>query len=169
MMLLTALSAIGSIASVVGLILAFSQNNTTLSIRIFIVIISLLTVSTAVLAYKNSVYESVEYQKQALRDDAQYRKDEAAKEAKKLLKALPSFVSQYNEGDSQGIILSGVAFLEKHKGLYPDSYELIKTQVLKDLDLAKENRGSSDYGVILHDAAIAVLQVLRGIAGPNES
>lgn len=163
------ISFAGSVASIVGVILVFTHKDTAKSVKGLIVLIAILAIITSALSYKNRVYSSAEYQYAKQQQAEKIRKHEAAIEARNLLDTLPSYTSRYNQGDSQGIVLSGITFLEKYKDIFPDSYSLIKEQALGDLSEAKKKRDSSYYGLILADSAQAILRVLQGIAGVEKA
>lgn len=167
-MLESILSGLGSISSIVGLIIYFKSKDATWTIKALLIVITLLTASSSMLAYKNYVYSSAEQVKLRADESLQARKDKAIQEAKLLIEALPSYVNLYDPGGNEGIIYSGITFLEKHQSLFPLSYNLIKDGAVYDIEEAKKDRDSSSYNNILKNSAESMLKVISGLAGPKK-
>ena len=166
-MLESILSTLGSVASIAGVILVFRQSNTNRIIKGILIVILLLSVSTGIVSYRNYVFSSLESAKERERQEKLIRTKAAVKEAKELLSTIPSFIDRYNPGANEGTVYNGIAFLEKYKDLFPESYELIKANAINDIKTAKATRGSDEQLEVMEIAANAIRQVIEGIAGPS--
>ena len=73
-------------------------------------------------------------------------------------------------GKYRGIILQGFAFLEKYRDRFPDTYTISK-QLVENSGTTRTVGRSGEFGPIadevhsLHDAAEAMMTLVRGIAG----
>jgi len=166
------LSGLGSIASIIGLILVLRDNNQTKRIvKILLGIIILLSVATSALSYRNYAISTAEAKKLRQQNLERMRTEYIAIEAAELLDTFPSYISEYDEGDNEGIVYGGIAFLEKSKDIYPDTYTVIKQNALADIENAKKSTSSFNSRETMKNAATAMYGAIRSIAGhkPKES
>jgi hypothetical protein len=114
MIVLTVLSALGSLASLVALGFYFFQNDATKKAYVLLAISFLMALSTGVLSYQ--VLQLSEENKNLL---------SAKSEARELLRQwnLPSDFSFVSRGKARGVVISGLIFLEMHKDQFPEQYE----------------------------------------------
>jgi hypothetical protein len=81
---------------------------------------------------------------------------------------LDSFPRSRGTGESRGIILASLAFLEKYKQDIPDTYAIAKSIAERVKDMNKPYfEGGSEQQEYLRDAAAAMEQVIRGLAAPK--
>jgi hypothetical protein len=159
-MLESILSGIGSIASVISLIFSFRNSTTALRIKIMLMIILCLTVTTSILSYRNYVLSNHE-------GILRRRTEMASAEAAALLKTFPGVVYEYSSGDNEGIVYGGIAFLEKHKDLFPEAYSVIKANSVDDVKRAKAASSDIEYRSTMQRSAESTYRVLQSIAGPR--
>jgi len=93
------------------------------------------------------------------------RKALARQDAAALLRGLPGNITYWEPGQGRGIALSGLAFLEQHRELYPATFELAQTVVRRDIEAAQQAAGTPEERQRMETAGVAMLQILRGIAG----
>ena len=163
------ISILGSIASILGLVLVVREKNSTTAVQSLIGIVVLLSCSTSYLIFKNSKYESARYQEISQSFFKSMEQQSVEREARALLSTLPIRVHSFNTGDNEGIIYGVLAFLEKHKAEYPELYEQFKTNILSDIEEAKSTRGSPNHHKILESGANASIRMLSSMAGENEN
>lgn len=138
------LSIVGSAASIVGLFLPASS----LKQKLIHVIYGLAIAGLATTA--------VWYQQKLS------RANDVSRQARELIEA------RRMEFTNEGFIQAALAFLEKNKDLYPDSYsraqELCRLHKCFSSAYSDEVRSSLSHGYELSDAASALAGLLRGIA-----
>lgn len=158
-------SNIGSIASIIGLAFVLRDNNSSSTVTRLIFIIVVLSCTTSYLIYKNSKFESSQYQAIAKSFTNSMNQRKISQEASALLSTFPVVVNHYETGDNEGIIYSVLGFLESHKDGHPELYSQFKTNVLADIEEAKATRGTVKHKEIMEHGAKTSIRLLTGLAG----
>jgi hypothetical protein len=150
------LGGLGSIASIIGLTVAFIKDNNIRN-KVFYSIIVLLTISTTVVSYKY---------KKAIDDklNIQLRKAQMKADAKQLLRNLPATISYFQAGENEGVIYSTLTLLEANKDIFPDTYDLFKQNVIKRLEKVNSETESSKKSEQLELAGNSALQFLKSLS-----
>lgn len=148
-----------SIASIVSLFVSIWRVR-----KVFVAFNAAISIALSVFAaYAYFRYSSLRAEQASL----EHRKGIARVEARKFIDGLPS-VDYYNPGDSRGVALAGLAFLETQREVYPATFQLAQNTVRVDIE---EARKSSDEPTERHRLEVAgksMLALLRGIAGPEQ-
>ena len=161
------LSILGSLASLITLIFAIGERNTTKKVRVLVVVVVILSLSTSYLLYKNSEYESGSRRYVSVLFSQNLKKIQVEREASSLLSRMPSHVNKYEPGENEGIVYSVLRFLESRKNQTPELYKQFKENILSDVEAAKGLRGTEQHREIIEDAAKASLLLLSSMAGDN--
>lgn len=148
---------VGTIASIVSLMIGLWKYK-----RIYQVV-------NAVLVIALTIFASLSYFRlQAMREtehSTKERKEIAQQEAARLLHSLPASAEYFRPGDSRGIALASLAFLEQRKDLYPETFKLAKMTVERDIAAAQAKTGQEEERQAMQSVGQAMLQMLRGLAG----
>jgi len=155
--LFNALVFAGGIASMISLLIGVRKYRRSVITAHVLLVVALSFFS----AYSYFSYQSL---KDATRTEIA-RKALARQEAASLLSGLPSDVSHWQPGEGRGIALSGLAFLEQHRDIYPTTFELTRSTVRADIEAAQNAPESSEERHRMEVAGVAMLRILRGIAG----
>lgn len=161
-MFLSVLSAVGAIASIVTLIVSFRGPAATLTFRALLALVVALTVSTAALSYRSYLSFSEAARAQRLREDELQRRAQASVDATALLESM--HVQRFDPGGNEGAIWSGIAYLERYRDLFPETYKLMQADILEDFAAADGDRESSGSSEVLFQTAKSMEQILRGLA-----
>lgn len=168
-MLASILSAIGSVASIAGLILTFRTSDSPTTVKLLLILLFVLTAAASGVSYRyylvTSEHAALRYQEERL----VRRKEAAAAEAAQLLESFPTYLDTLKPGENEGIVYSGLAFLEKYKEVYPDSYQMLKENALADIGKAKAESLNYDYQRKMEQAASAMYRVVASIAGTQRN
>tara|TARA_R110001583_G_scaffold44966_2_gene142192 strand:- start:2389 stop:2862 length:474 start_codon:yes stop_codon:yes gene_type:complete len=155
MKLFNIFSILGSLASIIGLVLTFQTDNNKRN-KILYGIIAILAVSTSILSYQYKI--SVDAQL-----DLENRKVQIRKNASALLESYPSFANQYKPGQNEGMVNGLLILLEENKDLYPDTYNQYRTNVMKKIvraDIINEYEKRD----LMEEAGNSALQFLKALA-----
>lgn len=152
---MTIFTTIASLASLIGLAHQLYKHKENLSTYILLII----SFSLAILAsYSWSDARNLEEENYALRT--------ARTQADRLIDSWPKierfdFVS---DGEFRGIVISGMAFLESNKELFPDTYKTTSTLVFQELE-AGENKDNNYMSKRqkLEEAAKAMVTTIKAI------
>ena len=152
---------VGTIASIVSLIIGLWKYR-----RVYLIINTLLVVALSVFSSYSYFSYKAEFdaQKQLTR-----KREEIRKEAAVLFKSFPGSSTYYNPGESRGIALASIAFLEQHQDVYPDTYQLVRSTFLKDLESAQSNRDTSVERQSMETAANSLKQIIWSLSGPQDT
>lgn len=149
------LSSLGSLASILGLIISIKKEGKKRNIILF-AIIFLLTISTSILSYK---YTKATNEKL----DIESRKEILRTDAKRLLESSPSYVSYYEPGENEGLIYSLLILLESNKDIYPETYNSYKRTVIERIAKA-DSVDVYKKRVIMEDSGKSALQFLKSLS-----
>ncbi len=142
------IGVIGSVASIIGLLLGANGFKERLIHAIYGFIISIL--ASGFVYYQNSLAEITKIEKQATN--------------------LMQNNSKESIGSKRGFILATLAFLEKNKLNYPDTYKMAK-QLAFNVDILNSKEDdtieSINQGRQLSDVADAMEKLLEGISGKS--
>lgn len=163
------ISNVGSIASLIGLIFVYKENSSTKYVKALFILVVCLSFTTSYLIHQNNKYESAQYQKVAESFNQSMIQGRIEREAQTILENLPSTVNAFDPGENEGIVYSVLGFVEKHKNNYPELYHQYKTNILGDIDKAKELRGTAEYMDIMENAAKASIRMLSSMTGKQKS
>jgi len=148
---------VGGVASVVSLLLGLRKyRRSVLAVHVLLVV--------ALSGFSSYSYFSYRAVQDAERAVAK-RKEIARQEAASLLAGLRSDINYYQPGQGRGIALAGLAFLEQHRDLYPATFELAQATVRVDIEAAQKTVDTSEERHRMETAGVAMLEILRGIAG----
>jgi hypothetical protein len=162
------IGVLGSVASIVSLFLAKPD----LKSRVLHVAyaILLVAISTSAVIYNRNILDKLnDANSEAQRLEQRLRINESrAKEARKLLDAR-GYETTSDVGRNRGFILSGLAFLEKNKQLFPDMYDLAKKMASDGIRITEfagsvGSPGYYDEQKRMADGAATIASILRGIA-----
>jgi len=161
-MVITVIGTLGSIASIITLIVYFRSENTRSLIKWLLGLIVFLSIATAAVSYQNYLYSSEERR-------MTIRKEEAKIEAQQILNSFPSYISRSEKGKNEGIVNIGVTYLDKYSDIYPLSSKRIMTHLDEDIQAAKADRESRKHEEIMETAAQAIVQMMNENFGDVDS
>ena len=155
-------TSVASLASIVALALQLHKNHEKPRVYLLLVVSLLLSVlagvfwsSTEALKTENKKLSFENTQLQLARNKAQ-----------QLVKSWPKperfdFTSC---GEFRGIVLSGMAFLEKHKEVFPDTYKTAKFLFISELGVgASDNNNWYEERHKLQESAEAIVLMMKSI------
>lgn len=154
------LGAIGSVASIISLIV-FWSNNDSLRLRGALFTILILTGLSTYFSYNYYVTTQPEIVRGA-------KQAELRKAAKKFLADNRYYSSYWNTGKNEGFIKSGLILLELYKELYPDTYQRIKSDVNLDMAYAQNFRDKAHQRQSMQTAAESIRMTIKSLAGDEE-
>lgn len=150
------LSSIGSIASIIGLTIAFAKDGSFRNKVLYSLIVILTIVSTVVsYNYKKAMDEKV---------NVELRKTRMRKEATQLLSKLPSSLNYFEPGESEGVIYSTLTLLESNKDIFPDTYALFKANVIQRIEKVNNETDLTKKREQLGLAGNSALQFLKSLS-----
>lgn len=138
---------IGSIASIIGFLLQAKELKDRFIHALYGFIVTVL--ASGFIYYKTTLTEMTKIEKQASNIIKLHNEDLAS------------------AGTRRGFILTSLAFLEKNKDVYPDTYQMAKELAL-NIDILQSKEGEMDSLTSkwkLNDVASAMKKLLEGIAG----
>lgn len=145
------IGAIGSIASIVGLIYDFYKEKMKIREWILLSLVVVFMITTCFTYNQLNEFKSVR------------------KEAANLIKGWPrrNYLDYESIGDLRGIALSGYGFLERQKEYFPDSFEKVSKFIHDDLDLTGkcEEDTYTDEREKIEEAVLMIIRVISDISG----
>lgn len=145
------------VASIISLLIAIWQNRP----RFILMAISLLAIALSVLAsYSYFQYRAIQSVEYAVARE----KEIAASEARSLVNSLPSYLF-LEPGKARGVAVAGLAYLERYKHVYPETFALAQQTVRADIESAQKATGTVEESQILEVAGETMLYMLHGLAG----
>ena len=162
-----ALSIVGSIASIVSLLIAAPNVKS----RVVHVVYALLLTVVAGLAVLNSKQQSIQFDKSETEKSKLEQKvielTSLKIEARKMLESR-GYYSTTDNGSNRGFFPAGMGFLERNKEVFPELYETSK-ELGRGIGITQSSGDLTDFdeGRRLKDGAAAMRSILEGIAGPE--
>lgn len=150
------LGGLGSIASIIGLIIAFVKDISSRNKALYSIIV-ILTMSTTVLSYN---YKKVMDEKV----NVEIRKGQMRKDAKQILSKLPLVLNYLDAGENEGVIYSTLILLEANKDIFPDTYELFKQNVIQRIEKVNIETERAKKREQLELAGNSALQFLKSLS-----
>lgn len=147
----SALSALGSIASLISIIFIVKRENK----RIFIALLLILALTTSSSYYSYKYFQSTN-DKYIL----ETKKFEFKSAAKSFVNTYPS-LSYWEPGQNEGVANSGLLLLEMYKDLFPETYLKIKKDFENDTNFSKENRDQAGQRQSLETAAKNIYTLIK--------
>lgn len=150
------LSGLGSIASIIGFTIAFTQDNSLRNKTLYGIIV-LLTIFSTIISfnYKKVMDEKV---------DIELRKTRMKSDASNLLSKLPSNLNYFDPGESEGVIYSTLTLLESNKDIFPDTYDLFKKNVIQRIEKVNSETELDKKREQLELAGNSALQFLKSLS-----
>lgn len=148
------ISGLGSLTSIVGWCMNLKDSKRNIIMYSIISVLSILT-SITFLAYKRATDRQLELM---------HRKKELKTEAKVLLENTPSYISYYEAGENEGVVYSILILLEGNKDIFPETYEMYKTNVISKIEKANNESDVYTKRDLLEEAGKASKQILKSLA-----
>ncbi|HDT2088852.1 TPA: hypothetical protein RCG86_000062 [Enterobacter roggenkampii] len=154
-MIMAVISTLASLASLLGLAFQLIKNKEKPLTYCLLAISFVFSIASACLWVEN---ENVGAENKALKN--------ARVQAEQLISTWPD-VERFNfvtDGEFRGIVISGMAFLESKKELFPDTYQTAKSLLFIELEAAenKDNNYVSKRAK-LEEAARTMITTIKGI------
>lgn len=148
---------IASLISILGIIELVRSLHKFKNRLYFFLLLALTLISGLAAVYTWTESKNLKIENTALRS--------ARVQANELLKTWPNpdrfeFVST---GEFKGIVISGMELLELNKALFPDTYDLVKSQVVYELELAKNDNNFVSKRSNLQEAAKTMVTIIKTI------
>ena len=148
------LSFLGSVASIIGLIISFIRKESTRNKVLFVTIICLTTM-TALSSYQ---YKKVTDERLRIEE----RKSNMKNEAKKMYNN--AFISYWSPGKSEGLAYSLLFLLEDNKDIYPEMYDKYQKNVMSKIEKADNETDMQKKREQMEIAGESAKQILSLIA-----
>lgn len=164
-MVYATLTSIASLASIISLCFLLSKSNETAKTYSLVVVsIGLSVISTFL--WVGSANLAAEKEALVVENS---RLQSAQAEARRLVESWPTpdrmdFVSS---GELRGMVLSGIAFLEGRRDVFPETYENSKQLLLVEMG-AGENEGTLAERYNLEEAGETIYMTVSSLANLNE-
>ncbi len=144
------IATLGSIASIIALLYQFRQNKERFRIYLLLSIALILSALTAIFWSQN------------------YQLRSARNQASELIKSWLKTDEQIrfaSRGELRGVVLSGLAFLEGNRNLFPETYSVTTRLVLEELGAWKKAERKNDVDELFRvkEAAEAMISIITSI------
>jgi hypothetical protein len=161
-MLFAIFTSAASLASIVGLTVQLYMHQEKAKTYILVVLALLLSVGSA---YQWSAISSLEIQNEKLTTENEQLL-EARNEAADLLKTWrsPEEFDFVSSGEFRGMVLSGMAFLESRKGIFPDTYMASKNLLFNEMKSTSNDGSWSQQRGNLKEAAETIYTTIDSMA-----
>lgn len=154
----TIICVLGSVASVIGLLLTKrkEQNRDFINRALYTIILVLCFFAGG------SYYK---YNKETDKQlDFELRKQKAQIEAKAILASFPSFTNHFEPGKNEGIFFSTLFYLERNKSLWPDTYKTFKENFDQIIDKYNNEPNGYTKNELMETAADKAVMVMKSLA-----
>jgi len=148
------LGAIGSMASILALVLQLYKEKKQHKLTFLLVLILILTCSSSYLSYK--YYETTQPERIRMK-----KQESLSESAKSFIDTYPSFRSYWDAGENEGIAKSGLLILEMHQDLFPETYIQIKNDLEEDLKFGREFRNQEEQRFTSQTSAKQIYNILK--------
>ena len=129
--------------------------------KTFVVLNAILVIALSVL----TSYSYFNYLTMRSAEATAARERQIAKaEAKAILGSLPPYLF-LEPGKARGVAFAGLAYLEQHRALYPETFKLAQNTTRVDIEMAQKAVSSVDESRRLQVAGETMLAILQGLAG----
>lgn len=152
---ITILGVVGSIVSIVGFVSSIIKKRQIFNIILYFILM-LVSGFGAYWFYKyNKVIEE--------KLNIEKRKESIKAEAKGILDSA-SYISYFDPGEYEGLVLSTLALLEKNRDIFPETFEVYKTDVVEKLHKSNQRVLMSDRREELELAGKSAQRILKTLA-----
>ena len=156
-MLWAILTSIGSLASLIGLVLQLFKTKDRIKNYGLLILFVSFAVASGILWWQNSTLA---------RENAQLR--QARYQAAELSKAWPKpeKIDSVSTSQCRGVVLSGLAFLEAHRENFPHTYEAAAKLFIVEpgvMSKSKNREKWSEEFANVHEAAAVMIQLIKAL------
>lgn len=149
-------SSVSAAASILSLVLGLWKYRRTVQILNVVIVVTM----TVLASYSFFRLQEVKAREQSI----ERRRSDARQEASSLLRGVPGNLNYFEPGQSRGVALAGLAFLEQHRDLYPETFKLAQATIRRDIETAQAQSGSPNERHLLQTAGSGMIYMLRGLA-----
>lgn len=162
------LGILGSVASISSLFISAPTRKSKLIHAIYAFLL-VIVVGSSFIFNQEKIIElaEAEIKNQQLQDTIE-KMDSIKFGAKAILDSKSTYFSSSDVGENRGFILTAFAFMEKNKSYFPESYSIAKKLIIDGLKISESagyfGNEQHDEAKRMHDGALAMRQLLKGIA-----